>query len=200
MALRSLTRRPYVKYFHLLLPLTLPPSNACPTVPPHHLFQAFHPIVPLPSRSLVSSFSYLSAPRPFTAEALEHPIDDFSDDAFHFHNDPQDPVLLQFLELLRKFAHFSSEAEATASLDESGIQANRDLVGSAIRALREEYKAAFLAFRWGEKWNCNDEEVYHLMIWVLGNHGKFSTAWCLIRDMLRSSLCTRRAMLIMIDR
>ena len=38
------------------------------------------------------------------------------------------------------------------------------------------------------------------MVWVLGNHRKFNTAWILIRDLHRSLMSTRKAMLIMIDR
>lgn len=87
-----------------------------------------------------------------------------------------------------------------SSLDESGIEANRDMLCSALWALREEWKLAFLAFKWGEKCGCSDEETFNFLIWVLGNHRKFNTAWCLIRDMHRSSMDTRRAMLIMIDR
>uniref|UniRef100_A0A0R0G316 Pentacotripeptide-repeat region of PRORP domain-containing protein n=1 Tax=Glycine max TaxID=3847 RepID=A0A0R0G316_SOYBN len=102
---------------------------------------------------------------------------------------------LHFLELLKKVTHSSQQA---LGLHLSGFQANRDLICSAIWVLREEWKPALLAF----KWSChgNDEKVCNLMIWVLATHGKFSTAWCIIRDMHRSSLSTRQAMLIMIDR
>lgn len=190
MALWSFTRRLSLRHFQLLLPRTLHPSNL--TVTPHHLSQGFQQIVSLPSHFLKPSFSYHSRP-------LSNPID-FNADKFHFRGDPIDPVLQQFLELLRKVDYSSSQAEAMAFLDGSGIKANRNLIGSAIWELREEYDAAFLAFKWGKKWNCNDENVYQLMIWVLGYHRKFSTAWGLIQDMHRSSLCTRQAMLIMIDR
>ena len=118
---------------------------------------------------------------------------------FHF-DDPQDPPPPQFLELLKKVANVSSQAEAATHLDHSGFEANRDLICSAIWALREEWKPAFVAFKWGGKWHYFNEKVCNLMIWVLGTHGKFSTAWCIIRDMYRSSLSTRWAMLIMIDR
>ncbi|KAK8675863.1 hypothetical protein V6N13_033925 [Hibiscus sabdariffa] len=87
-----------------------------------------------------------------------------------------------------------------ASLDESGIKATPGLVCSVIWTLREEWRLAFLAFKWGDKWGCSGESTYELMIWVLGNHGKFNMAWCLIRDLYRSSMDTRRAMFIMIDR
>lgn len=87
-----------------------------------------------------------------------------------------------------------------ASLDESGIKATQGLVCSVIWALREEWRFAFLAFKWGDKWGIADEKTYELMIWVLGNHRKFNMAWCLVRDLYRSSMDTRRAMFIMMDR
>lgn len=87
-----------------------------------------------------------------------------------------------------------------AFLDESGVEVKRDTVVLAIWELREEWKLAFLGFKWGEKWGCCDEEACSLMVWVLGSHRKFSTAWCLIRDLNQALMDTRRAMLIMIDR
>ncbi|KAL6134217.1 hypothetical protein ACLB2K_066450 [Fragaria x ananassa] len=87
-----------------------------------------------------------------------------------------------------------------AFLDESGVEANRDMVLLAIWELRGDWKLAFLGFKWGEKRKCCDEEACSLMVWVLGSHRKFSTAWCLIRDLNQALMDTRRAMLIMIDR
>ncbi|XP_039070832.1 pentatricopeptide repeat-containing protein At1g80880, mitochondrial [Hibiscus syriacus] len=112
-------------------------------------------------------------------------------------SDPQVPALLH---LLKRLDHFSSEPETMASLNESGIKATLGLVSSAIWTLREEWRLAFLAFKWGENWGCSGQSTYELMIWVLGNHRKFNMAWCLIRDIYRSSMDTRRAMFIMIDR
>ncbi|KAL2332532.1 hypothetical protein Fmac_020113 [Flemingia macrophylla] len=114
---------------------------------------------------------------------------------FDFNFNSDDPTLPQFLEQLKKVSLSSSQAEA---LHLSGFQANRDLICSAIWALRDQWKPALLAFQR----NChhNDEKVCNLMIWVLATHAKYSTAWCIIRDMHRSSLSTRQAMLIMIDR
>ncbi|MED6131553.1 hypothetical protein PIB30_010873 [Stylosanthes scabra] len=120
---------------------------------------------------------------------------------FTFHFDgPQHPPPPRFLELLKKVATFSSQEEVATKLDHSGFEANNDLICCAIWALREEWKPALVAFNWGGKSHCFDEKVCNLMIWVLGSHSKFSTAWCIIRDMHRSSLSTRLAMLIMIDR
>ena len=87
-----------------------------------------------------------------------------------------------------------------ASLDESGIKATQGLICSVIWTLREEWRLAFLAFKWGEKWGTTGEITYELMVWVLGNHRKFNMAWCLIRDLYRSSMDSRRTMFIMIDR
>lgn len=87
-----------------------------------------------------------------------------------------------------------------SSLEESCVEVSPELVRSAIWVLREDWRVAFLAFKWGEKWDCCDEEAWILMVWVLGSHRKFNTAWCLIRDLHRSSMDTRRAMLVMIDR
>ncbi|KAK7325313.1 hypothetical protein VNO77_29473 [Canavalia gladiata] len=112
---------------------------------------------------------------------------------FNFNFDLDDPALQQFLELLRK-------VDLLSQADLSGFQANKDLTCSAIWALREEWKPAFLAFKWNSHRNGVDERVCNLMIWVLATHANFSTAWCIIRDMHRSSLSTRQAMLIMIDR
>ena len=90
--------------------------------------------------------------------------------------------------------------EAIAALGEFDVQADPNLVYSAIWVLRDDWKSSFLAFKWGEKWGSIDEEICNLMIWVLGNHKKFSTAWCLIREFHGSLLNSRQAMLVMIDR
>lgn len=104
------------------------------------------------------------------------------------------------IELLRRVALLPTEAEAMESLRTDGIVPNGGLVHSVVWALREEWRLAFLAFKWGDEWGCIDEKVLGLMTWVLGSHGKFSIAWCLIRDSHRSSVDTRQAMLVMIDR
>ncbi|KAL8117432.1 hypothetical protein AgCh_015354 [Apium graveolens] len=101
---------------------------------------------------------------------------------------------------MKQFSGLPSEEEGLTLLDGSGVEANDGLVYSMIWELREDWKVSILVFKWGEKWNCNGGENWRLIIWVLGNHKKFNIAWCLIRDMYRSSLDTRKAMLIMIDR
>ncbi|XP_050381436.1 pentatricopeptide repeat-containing protein At1g80880, mitochondrial [Argentina anserina] len=138
------------------------------------------------------------SPRHFSAQVLSHPIG-FNGQRFNpavTHN----LGLTHFLESLRSSASLANEAEAMTFLDESGVEAKRDMVVLAIWELRADWKLAFLGFKWGEKWGCCDEEACSLMVWVLGSHRKFSTAWCLIRDLNQALMDTRRAMLIMIDR
>ncbi|XP_014500612.1 pentatricopeptide repeat-containing protein At1g80880, mitochondrial [Vigna radiata var. radiata] len=150
---------------------------------------------------LTVSLMGIGSSNKFSSEALHQTVSlhSRSQNQYHapfdFNFNLDDPLLPEFLELLKKVAHSSSQAEGLRS---SNFQANRDLICSAIWALREEWKPALLAF----KWNChlNDEKVCNLMVWVSATHGKFSTAWCIIRDMHHSSLSTRQAMLIMIDR
>lgn len=104
------------------------------------------------------------------------------------------------IEAIQKADQFSSKDEAIEVLDKAGVKPKQDLVYWAIWDLRGEWKLAFLVFKWGEKWGCLGGKVWALMIWVLGNHRKFSTAWCLIRELHRSSMDIRRPMLVMIDR
>ncbi|XP_042503348.1 pentatricopeptide repeat-containing protein At1g80880, mitochondrial [Macadamia integrifolia] len=115
-------------------------------------------------------------------------------------SNPKEPGLDGFLEILEQARQFTSEGDAMAFLDESGVRPSVGLVYSAIWALRREPRLAFLAFNWGEKWGCKSPRVWELMIWVLGKKRSFSVAWNLIKDMHRSSMATQRAILIMIDR
>uniref|UniRef100_A0A9I9DUN0 Pentatricopeptide repeat-containing protein At1g80880, mitochondrial n=1 Tax=Cucumis melo TaxID=3656 RepID=A0A9I9DUN0_CUCME len=127
--------------------------------------------------------------------------DQFQFDTGRFKNYRQsDACNARFIELFKRVALLPSEVEAVAALDEFDVQADSDLVYSAIWVLRDDWKSSFLAFKWGEKWGAIDEEICNLMIWVLGNHKKFSTAWCLIRELHGSLLNSRQAMLVMIDR
>lgn len=199
MALPSIARRLRSRH-SLCLSLTLLQrqhiSNS-PSSPPHfshHLSQAFHRTLVLPSQT----HRHFSTLRPFSVDILRDPLG-FNDQRFKTDRS-QNLDLTQFLELLKSTASLASEAEAMAFLDESGVEVKRDTVVLAIWELREEWKLAFLGFKWGEKWGCCDEEACSLMVWVLGSHRKFSTAWCLIRDLNQALMDTRRAMLIMIDR
>ncbi|GJR16724.1 pentatricopeptide repeat-containing protein [Tanacetum coccineum] len=103
-----------------------------------------------------------------------------------------------------KFLRSSVSLEGVESddfLDGSGVKPSEDLISLVIWELRDEWKLAFLVFKWGRKWRCCDEKSWRLMIWVLGNHKKFSNAWCLIKDLYRdSSMDTQLPMFILIDR
>ncbi|KAH6758676.1 Tetratricopeptide repeat superfamily protein [Perilla frutescens var. frutescens] len=120
----------------------------------------------------------------------------------HVHESPQDVQLgiRGFLERVQNAKDFASGDEAMAFLDDSGVKPDKDFIFSVIWALREEWKLAFLVFKWGVKWDCVVEKTWRLMIWLLGNHKKFSTAWTVIHELYRDSKDTRQAMLIMIDR
>ncbi|PWA95134.1 Pentatricopeptide repeat-containing protein [Artemisia annua] len=90
--------------------------------------------------------------------------------------------------------------ESDDFLDGSGVKPSEDLISLVIWELRDEWKLAFLVFKWGRKWRCCDEKSWRLMVWVLGNHKKFSNAWCLIKDLYReSSMDTQLPMFILID-
>ncbi|XP_060205276.1 pentatricopeptide repeat-containing protein At1g80880, mitochondrial [Lycium barbarum] len=106
----------------------------------------------------------------------------------------------EFVGIVQKANDFGSGDEAMLFLDECGVKPNQDLVFLVIWEWREQWKLAFLLFKWGEKCNCLDENTWCLMIWILGNHGKFSTAWSLIRDLIQMSTNIQEMVLIMIDR
>ncbi|KAL8456963.1 hypothetical protein ACS0TY_034984 [Phlomoides rotata] len=105
-----------------------------------------------------------------------------------------------FLERVRNAKDFASGDVAIAFLDNSDVKPDKDFVFSVIWALREEWKLAFLVFKWGEKWDCVVEKTWCLMIWLLGNHKKFSTAWTVIHALYHASKDTQQALLILIDR
>ncbi|GAV71446.1 PPR domain-containing protein/PPR_2 domain-containing protein/PPR_3 domain-containing protein [Cephalotus follicularis] len=139
---------------------------------------------------------HISTLRFFSTQTLNDPLEIFVPKSHT--RDPQEMGLLQ---LLKRVAHSASEVEVMASLDDSGIKPSQDLIYSLIWALRDDWRLAFLAFKWGEKWGCcSDESVCNLMVSILGSHRKFNTAWCLIKDLNRSSMDVKRAMLIMVDR
>uniref|UniRef100_A0A5B7BFF5 Pentacotripeptide-repeat region of PRORP domain-containing protein n=1 Tax=Davidia involucrata TaxID=16924 RepID=A0A5B7BFF5_DAVIN len=186
----------------LLLPLILssithPRIPSSSSHPLRYFIQPFHQTLLVPSYSLQYS-PYFSTLQSSHNQTLDEPID-FSKYTDETHQHSQSGVH-EFVGLLKKGENFVSEVEAIAFLDDSGFQPNKNLVYSTIWALRDEWKLAFLVYKWGEKWSCSGEKVSGLMIWVLGNHKKFNTAWCLIRDLHRSSVDIRQAMLIMIDR
>lgn len=106
----------------------------------------------------------------------------------------------EFIGLLEKAKDFASGDEAIAFLDQYSVKPSKDFVFLVIWALRDQWQLAYLAFKWGEKWECIVEETWCLVIWVLGNHKKFSIAWALISDLVRNSVDVQEAVLIMIDR
>ncbi|XP_042067627.1 pentatricopeptide repeat-containing protein At1g80880, mitochondrial-like [Salvia splendens] len=108
--------------------------------------------------------------------------------------------LPEFLERVQNAKDIASGDEAMALLDDSGVKPDKDFIFSAIWALREEWKLAFLVFKWGMKWDCVVNKIWCLMIWLLGNHSKFSTAWTVVHELYRGSKDARQAILIMIDR
>lgn len=130
---------------------------------------------------------------------IQYRITDFLDYA---HETPEDaqPGLGGFLERVQNAKDIASGDEAIAFLDESGIKPEKDFIFSAIWALREEWKLAFLVFKWGVKWDCVVDKTWCLMVWLLGNHNKFSTAWTVVHELYGASKDARQAMLIMIDR
>ncbi|XWS20543.1 hypothetical protein CRYUN_Cryun31cG0110600 [Craigia yunnanensis] len=201
MALLSLARRLQRSHSQILFPFLLQHPATIPSPFPSPSTQQlsflsleFHQTLFISSQTpvLTSHFSTLQS---LSTQTLNYPFK-FAPPPFH-DPDPQEPACFH---LLKRVAHFSSEIEAMASLDESGINATQGLVCSVIWTLRKEWRLAFLAFKWGEKWGTTGENTFELMVWVLGNHRKFNMAWCLIRDLYRSSMDTRQAMFFMIDR
>ncbi|KAI3455225.1 hypothetical protein Pfo_011888 [Paulownia fortunei] len=126
-------------------------------------------------------------------------IIDFSEYVDETHEDIQ-LGLCEVFERVQQAKEFASGDEAIAFLDNSDVRPDKDFIFSVIWSLREEWKLAFLVFKWGEKWDCVVEKTWCLMIWLLGNHKKFSTAWTLIHELYHASKDTQQAMLIMIDR
>ncbi|KAK4800398.1 hypothetical protein SAY86_020885 [Trapa natans] len=118
---------------------------------------------------------------------------------FH-HGSPDRSKEQDLVDLLREAATLPLEPESMESIERLGIDQTPELVFSVIEKLREEWRPALLAFKWGQKRDCINEETYNLMVYILGSHGKFSIAWCLIRDIHQIKKNTRRAMLTMIDR
>ncbi|CAK7336322.1 unnamed protein product [Dovyalis caffra] len=198
MSLVTVARRLRISHSQLLFPLlhSIPHQQSPSPLGNYNslrffFYAAFHRTLSIPTRSP----RHFSTSQSFSTQYLNEPFE-LVQQRIHTHG----PLQLGLLQSLKKAAHFPSETEAMASLDDSGIKVNQSLVYSVIWELREEWKIAFLALKWGEKWGCVDEKACELMVWILGNHRKFNIAWILIRDLHRSLISTRRAMLIMIDR
>jgi len=148
-----------------------------------HVLAAAKPSHFVASSSFSQAF-YQTLSLPSHSQAQHVPFD-FN---FKINFDLDDPSLLQFIQLLKKD---DDDHDCLLSL-----KPNIDLIRSAIWVLRDDLKPALRAFNLGY----NDEKVCNLIIWVLGTHDKFHTAWSIVRDMRSSSLSTHQAMLIIIDR
>ncbi|GAA0143043.1 hypothetical protein LIER_03815 [Lithospermum erythrorhizon] len=173
-----------------------PHPNPIPKLNPHVPFGPFY------QRHFIAAF-YQTATRPFHAnqENLHHLIKlpDFGE--YVNQNNQIDQLgIHDFSQSIQKAKDFASGDEAISFLDDLGAKPSKDSVFSAIWELREEWKLAFLVFKWGQKWGCTTEKSSHLMVWLLGNHQKFSTAWSVIYDLHSASIDTELAMLILIDR
>ncbi|KAK3029379.1 hypothetical protein RJ639_037902 [Escallonia herrerae] len=172
-------------------------SSSSSSYQSHFLNRAFHQTGPLHSHAIPVNLQFSSL-QPSHSQNFRGVID--VRQYLHKPSSYNEVGVNELLESLKRASSFHSEEEAFAFLDQSGVKASEGFVNLAIWGLRDQWKLAFLVFKWGEKWGCNSERNWSSIIWVLGCHKKFSTAWCLIRDINRSSMDTRRAMLIMIDR
>lgn len=108
--------------------------------------------------------------------------------------------ICELIESAQKAKKFQSGDEALDFLDKSGLKPTKDVIFSTILSLREEWKLAFLVFRWGERWDCISRKTCCLITWILGNHRKFGIAWTVISNLNKKSRDTQQAILIMIDR
>lgn len=192
------------------------------TTKTHLSIDAFFPVEPSPNRYLheksdfeadgtepFSDSSY-SSPTPKTQlrkdplSPLEPSPNHYFYESSDFEADEIEPCcdseLHGFLQILSQTKQFSSDEDALDFLRESGVRPSSSLLYSAMWELRKEWKLAFLAFRWGEKCNSSSLEAWNLMVWILGKQRRFDIAWRLVRDMHRSAMATRKALLIMIKR
>ena len=156
MSLLTIARRLQISHSRFLFPLLYsityphPPSPASNSSYPIFFSAEFHRTLSIPTR----------CPHHFsTSQSLSTQCLNVSFELIQQGIQTHEPLQMGLLQSLKKAAHFPSEAEAMASLDESGIRANQNLVYSVIWELREEWRLAFLAFKWGDKWGCVDEKL-----------------------------------------
>ncbi|KAK1316310.1 Pentatricopeptide repeat-containing protein [Acorus calamus] len=168
--------------------------------------------LPLPA-SIIPRHSISSAPSNLPSPSKTHlqnptfpPLPPYPDDLDPESDEPtspDEPGLHGFLELLARAKQLSSNGEALELLHGSGFRPTKGLVVSALRELRDDWESALLTFRWataGDRCPSVCLAAWHWMIWVLGRHGKFGLAWRLVQQMHRSSVLTRRPLLILIER
>lgn len=182
---------------HILTPLK--PHNISSSITPSNYFfiQAFHQTSLLHSHSFTRTIHSRThqVSNTYSVYEVSHFTSIVNENCACHQSDVE-----KLCNLIKHFNGVPSEEEAITLLDSSGVEPSDSLVYSMIWEFREDWKISILLFKWGEKWNCNGGKNWSLIIYVLGNHKKFNIAWCLIRDMHRSSMDTRKAMLIMIDR
>ncbi|XP_027121851.1 pentatricopeptide repeat-containing protein At1g80880, mitochondrial-like [Coffea arabica] len=183
----------------LLNPLAHQKLSSCctDTSPSHHSIGAFQQTLINPGHSSLQSL-HSSASRSSDQRHI-YDVINFRECVKETRENAQ-VGLSELTELIQKAKNFDSGDEALDFLDKGGVKPNKYLIFSSMFALRKEWKLAFLLYKWGERWDCVDEMVRCLMIWVLGNHTKFGTAWSLIHDLHKNSVDTKEALLIMIDR
>ncbi|KAK1363968.1 pentatricopeptide repeat-containing protein, mitochondrial [Heracleum sosnowskyi] len=199
MATANIVRRLQRTQSHLFLSHVLTPIKVQNISRLSNFFiQAFHQTPLLHSRSFTTTIH--SGTRQVLKSLSVYEVTNFT----HIVNEDRachQSDVNKLCDLMKQFIGLpSEEEEAITLLDDSGVEPNESLVYSVIWEFREDWKISSLLFKWGEKWKCNGGKNWSLIVWVLGNHKKFNIAWCVIRDMHRSSLDTRKAMLIMIDR
>ncbi|OVA01335.1 hypothetical protein BVC80_1797g18 [Macleaya cordata] len=198
----------------LILHPLLPSSSPSSSFPHSYSSSATHPS--LLSSSYSSQETTIHFPKHFSLSSLKPSLhQNFSEDPtdidFQFeaeegddtYKKPNEPDNHLFIKILSQAKQFPSEVDALVFLDESlsSVRPTEALVCSAIWALRNEWELGFLAFKWGDKWGCcNSARAWDLMIWVLGKQRRFGVAWRLLRKMIRSSMDSRRSLLLMIER
>ncbi|PIA36771.1 hypothetical protein AQUCO_03200031v1 [Aquilegia coerulea] len=177
---------------------------------PYNLGTLFHPLTSSSSSTyrysslLLSSFFSTSHPPIFTPPqfpVIKHSVE--GNQFLHqkitsFQNVPKErnSNVDRVVDMLRKSNCFSSKVK---SIDFPDVELTEDLVCSVIWELREEWELALMAFRSSEEKGCNHSRAWDLMVWVLCQQKRFATAWGLIRDMSKSSINPRAAILIMIE-
>ncbi|KAG9455879.1 hypothetical protein H6P81_000387 [Aristolochia fimbriata] len=80
------------------------------------------------------------------------------------------------------------------------MQPTEEVVYAMMWELRNEWKLAFLAFKWGGISVSNTQRCWNLLIWIMGKKKKFDIAWKLVLEMHRLNMCARKALLIVMKR
>ncbi|KAH9603795.1 hypothetical protein KSS87_018821 [Heliosperma pusillum] len=155
--------------------------------------QTFHRTLSVQSQFLSNSTNFPTF-RSSSPQSLYDPID-FND----IDNQNNEPGSIELVELVQKTKGFASKKEAIDFITPSCINTDVNQVYFAIWALRNDWELCLLAFELGKKCGFVNDKILGLIVWVLGSHHKFDSAWSLIRD-FHSVVDTRRAMLVIIER